>query len=534
MYLQKSRSLKDLFYKKKIDIIYFFFLLTFSILINQYYGYIGVFPIDTFYHYDPGYRVLNGYFPTKDYWIHSGFLIDLIQAVFFKIFGVSWFSYVFHASIFNFIIVIATFFTLRKFKLNNHFSFFYSLLVGFIAYPISGTPFVDLHSMILSLLALFSFILSLKTRANIYWFFTPIFLCSAFLCKQTPAAYVGIIISIFSLIYFINYFNTKNFISFILGVLTFILLFYIFCLINKISLYSLYNQLILYPFTIGEARFANFLFPLEFNRIILRYKLIHLSQFILIFIIIKKIFKNFNYFTSIEFIILSSIVISSFSLILHQLLTLNQKFIFFVIPILLGFSHIYYQKNFTRNNIIIYILIFLGLGSTFYYKFNYIDNRKFMELEKVDLNKFIDGSKLSGNLKNLKWITPIFPDNPNKEIKLLRDTIDVIKNDKRKIMLITHYQFIASILDDYVYSPNRTHVPGLSFPSLNSKIFDLYKSFFLNQITSNNIEVIYVIKPHENFSVDKNFYLDLLEKNCPQTKNVNEILHIYLITNCKT
>ena len=48
----------------------------------------------------------------------------------------------------------------------------------------------------------------------------------------------------------------------------------------------------------------------------------------------------------------------------------------------------------------------------------------------------------------------------------------------------------------------------------------------INNLTSNNIEVIYVIKPHENFSVDKNFYLDLLEKDCPQTKNVNEILHI--------
>ena len=152
-----------------------------------------------------------------------------------------------------------------------------------------------------------------------------------------------------------------------------------------------------------------------------------------------------------------------------------------------------------------------------------------MELEKVDLNKSIDGSKLSGNLKNLKWITPIFPNNPNKEIKLLKDTIDVIKNDKRKIMLITHYQFIASILDDYVYSPNRSHLSGLSFPSLDSKIFDLYKSFFLNQITSNNIEVIYVIKP-----IDKNIYLDLLEKDCSQTKNVNEILYTRLIMNCKT
>ena len=96
-------------------------------------------------------------------------------------------------------------------------------------------------------------------------------------------------------------------------------------------------------------------------------------------------------------------------------------------------------------------------------------------------------------------------------------------------MLITHYQFIASILDDYVYSPNRSHLSGLSFPSLDNKIFHLYKSFFLNQITSNNIEVIYVIKP-----IDKNIYLDLLEKDSPQIKYVTEILNIYLITNCKT
>ncbi len=90
-------------------------------------------------------------------------------------------------------------------------------------------------------------------------------------------------------------------------------------------------------------------------------------------------------------------------------------------------------------------------------------------------------------------------------------------------------KFIASILDDYVYSLNRSYWAGLSFPSLDSKIFDLYKSFFLNQITSNNIEVIYVIKP-----VDKNIYLSLLEKNCFQTKKVNEILYTYLIVNCKT
>ena len=50
-------------------------------------------------------------------------------AIFFKIFGVSWFSYVLHASIFNFIITIATFYTLIKLNLNVEYSFLYSTLV---------------------------------------------------------------------------------------------------------------------------------------------------------------------------------------------------------------------------------------------------------------------------------------------------------------------------------------------------------------------------------------------------------------------
>ena len=146
--------------------LYFICLLLFSISINQYYGYIGVFPIDTFLFFDTGYRVLNGYFPFKDYWVVTGPLLDIIQATFFKIFGVSWFSYVLHASLFNFIIAISTFYTLVKFQLSVNLSFFYAFLVSIIAYPLAGTPFVDHHAIILSLLALYCFVLSLKTKFN--------------------------------------------------------------------------------------------------------------------------------------------------------------------------------------------------------------------------------------------------------------------------------------------------------------------------------------------------------------------------------
>ena len=147
---------------KNKKIFYFIFLLIFSFTFNQYYGYIGVFPLDSFIIFNSGYDFLNGYYPFKDYWTITGPLLDLIQAFFFKIFGISWFSYVLHASIFNCIICISTFYTLKKFELNINYCFLYSLLTASLAYPIVGTPFMDHHSAILSMVGLFAFLLALK------------------------------------------------------------------------------------------------------------------------------------------------------------------------------------------------------------------------------------------------------------------------------------------------------------------------------------------------------------------------------------
>ena len=111
-------------YKKTLYIIILFF---FSTSINQYYGNLGVCPIDSFWFFNSGYDVLNGYYPFKDYWTIAGPFITYTQALFFMIFGVSWFSYVFHASIFNFLISISTYYTLYKFKLNINYCFYWDI-----------------------------------------------------------------------------------------------------------------------------------------------------------------------------------------------------------------------------------------------------------------------------------------------------------------------------------------------------------------------------------------------------------------------
>ena len=67
--------------KEKIFILVLFL---FSLLINQYYGNKGIFPVDSFSHFDTGFRILLGEHPFKDYWIVSGKLANLCFARIFN------------------------------------------------------------------------------------------------------------------------------------------------------------------------------------------------------------------------------------------------------------------------------------------------------------------------------------------------------------------------------------------------------------------------------------------------------------------
>ena len=58
-----------------INKIFILFLFFFSIIINQYYGNRGAFPMDSFHFFDSGYRVLNGEVPFIDYWLVKGPLL---------------------------------------------------------------------------------------------------------------------------------------------------------------------------------------------------------------------------------------------------------------------------------------------------------------------------------------------------------------------------------------------------------------------------------------------------------------------------
>ena len=508
---------------------YVIFLFFFSVSVNQFYGFLGLNPIDSFASFNAGYDILNGHFPFKDYWTITGPAIAFIQALFFKIFGVSWFSYVFHASILNFILTISTFFLLYNFKLNINFCFFYSILVAILAHPSTGTPYVDQQAAYYSTISIFCFILALKTNLRIFWFFLPILLVLSFLSKQAPTAYIVIILSIFSTYYFILNFNLNKIIFGLFGVATIVTLFFLVLLIAEIPFKLFLEQYILFPLSVGEGRY-DYLEPISFTRFFLRFKLIHFGTIILVAAIIKNINKKIQYVKSSEFIIILTLISCGYGFITHQLMTINGIFIFFLIPIFFAFSHIFYLKYFGERKYILYLIIFMVVGSTGNYGYKYIHKRDFWDLQNVSLKNAINGEELDVSLKGLKWKTVLYPEDPKEEISNLKEVINIIRKDNREKSLITDYQIISVILSIYDYSPSKVWFEFHVNPSRGTKYYNAYKKFFLNKLIKNNIEVIYVIRPLWG---GKNTVENVLDKGCFLKKNITKILDSYLLIKCK-
>ena len=364
----------------------------------------------------------------------SGPLGDYLQAIFFYFFGVNWQSYVLHASIFNAILTIATFIVLRNFKLNIYYSFIYSLLFSVLAYPSSGTPFVDHHSAFFSLLGIYCLILAIKNEKKLYWILLPIFFGCAFFSKLVPSSYIIIfailILSLFSFVLRKFYWIKYSFLSASL----FILFLLILGMIQGINLSSFLEQYIFFPQTIGELRLQNFNFT--FRGAVDHYKFIYVAFLPLFYVNLKKIFSNKNYFKQKDFFYFLCLLLFTFSLIFHQILTKNQTFIFFLIPILMAFSHnslTIYKLNLTSPIYIAMILICLFVTVKYHLRFN--ENRKFHELNYVNFELSSHGKEIDKKLSGLNWITPQFKNDPSKEINLINDAISYLKNDRRTKML---------------------------------------------------------------------------------------------------
>ena len=497
MFIKKSYNI--LFNDKSFAI----YLFVISLLINQYYGNKGVFPMDSFIHFDPAYRILNGEFPIKDYWVAHGIFVDYLQSLFFLIFGVSWKSYVLHASFFNGFLTVATYFIFRNFKLNK--SFFFCVL----AYPSSGTPFLDHHSAFLSLLGIYCLILAIDKNKSLYWFLLPACFGFAFLSKQVPSAYVILCISLLIIFYALinRKFNCLKYVF--ISSLTFIITILAIGIYQDISLKSFLVQYIYFPQSIGSDRINNL--NLSFNGFIGNFKFIYLVLFPLFYINLKNLFSKKSYIYEKSFYVFLSLIFLTFALIFHQILTKNQIFIFFLIPVLAGFSHIYLKNlNLKHKPKVFMIIVLICFFATSKYHLRFNENRKFHELNNVNFELAIAAEAIDKKLLSLNWITP-FSDDPKEDLEFTKIAKEVLTKDNRKKMVLTDHLFFSAILEEKLFSPSRTY-DNISYPGKKNKYFKYYKNFFLDKIKKNNIEVIYTLNLD---NADESFLLyNFIDRKC--------------------
>lgn len=492
------------------------FITILAFTINFYFGAIGVFPIDSFAFFDSSYSILKGNIPFRDYWTISGPLIDLIQSGIFYVLGVSWQTYQIHASLINVIFALSTFLFLKDLGINNNSSLFYSSCVSILAYSSVGVPFPDHHSSIFSIIALYNLAYAIKYNKKKNWILLPICLFVAFFCKQTPAAYFIIFILFFLFFYSVIYKKYNWIPIFFITCISLAIILFLFINLNNINFTDVFVQYFLFPQTIGSERLTNL--NINFKNLVLDYKFLYIALLPTLYF-----FKK-NFLLSI--IILFSTVI----LIFHQLLTKNQIFIFFLIPILCGYVHslLIYENKKSIKQFVLYFTIALAFFSTTKYHLKFNVDRKFMELENIDKSNYFDANMINKNLKGLKWITPSFRKNSEDEIELINLTINHLSQDGRKKIIITYYQFISTVLEESIYSHNRWYTTdGVSYPLQTNKFFSYYKKFYVDRIINNNVEVIYFTSP-----ITEKSFSSLLKENCFKIKNVNEILYEVDIKKC--
>ena len=496
--------------KKKyinINILSLILIIFFSVSINQFYGNRGLFPHDSTAHFDTGYRILLGDFPVRDYWIVSGFFIDYFQAFLFKFFGTNWQVYVFHASLLNMLFVIIFYFYFKSLKIENIYVIFFCICISILGYTSSGTPFVDHHSTFISIVALILVLLEINNKNLYLLYISPFLFLIAFLSKPVPAAYIFILTF---LVLFYNSISEKNYkkiINFLIGTIISISVFFLFLFKTETDFQDFYTQYILYSQEIGRERFKNFDFDLI--NTLHEFKFLLISALPLLFIL-KSIFKK-NLVKNKKFYSVASFLILTVILIFYQLLTKNQIFIFFLIPVLVCMSKDIWQKKklFTYAAIIFTALI------TLKYHDRYNNKRKFHEMQKVDFSKTIEAEIIDKRLSGLNWITPGQSLKPKEEITKIIKIRDFLKNREENYMLLTNYSFFSVVLEKNNYSFTRWFVgDGTDFPRARSADYKLrLKKMVIKKIKEKNIKNIFLVHPVTLSDIEGLIKKECLEKN---------------------
>ena len=154
-----------------------------------YYGRMGFAPFEQSIVFDGGWRILSGQIPFRDFVTPTAIPPIVMQAVFFKFFGVTWFAYCLHAALMNGAFVVLAYLFLKEFQCSSWLSVFYAGVSSGIYYTPIGVPYIQQHGFFFLLFAYVCFLKAVRShqaryRFPIYIAFCCLNLVFAALCKQ--------------------------------------------------------------------------------------------------------------------------------------------------------------------------------------------------------------------------------------------------------------------------------------------------------------------------------------------------------------
>lgn len=512
---------------KTYNFFLYFLLGIFSFFYNFWVSNRGVFPIDTFLHYDSAYKILNGEIPVRDFWVIHGLTIDYIQSIFFYIFGTSWISYISHSSIFNCIMTLLVFNFFKKLGINVLYTFILSICFSILAYPISGVPFIDHHATFFSVIGLLFFYYGIEKKNYNFFIFIPFVFGLAFFSKPVPTTYI--LILLLSLLILCLYFtrDLKILYSFLIGTLAVLISIFFFLVLQDIPLKNFLDQLFLYPVSIGGKRFEAILYSMQ-NRIF-NFKFLIIPILFLIYLLFYK--KNNSRVKKIDLTISFAIIALNLILILHQLLTKNQNFIFFLIPINIGLIiYIGSKTNFKYKNYVNVIFLIATIILTIKYNERFNFERKFHDLQNVNLNTYSEASKINKALYPLKWKSNNFS-KTQEEINLINRIIKIINTSNKNILLITNYNFLDSITSKRLYSVVKTY-DNVTIPQKNNKYYITFKTFFNQKLIDKDIGEIIFFVPNLNTEEIRDNFNNLFTEKCFDLEKLDKAIIRLSLKNC--
>jgi hypothetical protein len=164
-----------------------------ALVVGMHYARMGYMPLDQSIGFDGGWRVACGQAPFVEYTAPNGFAVHAMQALFFRLFGVTWFVYCLHAAVVNAFAVLLVDRLLRLLGLERWASSVFALCTAFAFYPPFGVPYMDGHAFFFSLAALVFAVggaRAVDERARRWcWISVAPALALALLSKQIPSAF---------------------------------------------------------------------------------------------------------------------------------------------------------------------------------------------------------------------------------------------------------------------------------------------------------------------------------------------------------